>query len=45
LWRRLCSPLGVPPDDDDDDFRPSGPDFFVAITAGKSVMREFDQEI
>jgi len=19
LWRRLCSPLGVPPDDDDDD--------------------------
>ena len=22
LWRRLCSPLGVPPDDDDDDERP-----------------------
>jgi len=19
LWRRLCSPLGAPPDDDDDD--------------------------
>jgi len=22
LWRRLCSPLGVPPDDDDDDTIP-----------------------
>jgi len=21
LWRRLCSPLGVPPDDDDDEFK------------------------
>ena len=20
LWRRLCSPLGAPPDDDDDEF-------------------------
>ena len=38
LWRRLCSPLGVPPDDDDDVLEPPMKRIFLSLPVRTDVF-------